>query len=188
MEEAQDSPSNSRRELNEALPRVYEELRRIAHGHLRDERAGHTLNTTALVHEAYLRLAGVRAVDWQDRPHFLSMASRAMRRVLVDYARARRRQKRDAASAPLMIEGPSGLGVSDVDELIALDEALTRLETIDARQSRVVECRFFAGLDIDETAQVLGISPASVKRDWTVCRAWLNAELAGGSEPEREDK
>lgn len=179
MEQAPDASPDPRRELDEALPRVYEELRRIAHWHLHAERPAHTLNTTALVHEAYLRLTGISAVDWRDRSRFLSMASRAMRRVLIDYARTRSRAKRDASVSPLLIQG-ADLSLNDIDDLLALDEALTRLEAVNARHCRVVECRFFGGLEIEETAEVLGISPASVKRDWTACRAWLNAELTRG--------
>jgi RNA polymerase sigma factor (TIGR02999 family) len=162
--------------LDEDLPVVYETLKRIARSHLRGERAGHTLNTTALVHEAYLRLVGIGSVDWTDRARFLGMASRAMRRVLIDHARARARLKRSSPQAPFD-EGSRGLPAEDVEELLALDAALHRLETLAPRQCRVVECRFFAGMTNEETAEVLAVSLASVKRDWTIARAFLNAEL-----------
>lgn len=164
-----------RRALDAALPAVYEELRRIARVHLRSERSGHTLNTTSLVHEAYLRLAGVHGVDWLDRSHFLGMASRAMRRVLIDYARARHRQKRSGVA--LEIDGPVVFPIERSADLLLLDEALDRLEALEPRQCRVVECRFFGGMTNDETAEVLQISLATVKRDWALARAWLNAEL-----------
>jgi RNA polymerase sigma-70 factor, ECF subfamily len=157
---------------------VYHELRRIAHAHLRGERPGHTLNTTALVHEAYLKLVGVERVEWQDRAHFYAAAAGAMRRILIDYARTRKRVKRggeNAVQVPLV--EALDLAVERSEDLLALDEALTRLETQNQRQGRVVECRCFAGLSVDETAAALGISPATVKRDWDFSRAWLNREL-----------
>ena len=179
--ESQDS--EERAGLDQHLPAVYEELRRIAHAHLRHERGDHTLNTTSLVHEAYLRLAGLHVIDWQNRSQFLGMASRAMRRILIDYARSRSRQKRTAPTAVLTIEAPVALPIARAEDLLLLDDALTRLEDIEPRQCRVVECRFFAGMTNDETADALDISIATVKRDWTLARAWLNAELAAAGMP-----
>jgi RNA polymerase sigma factor (TIGR02999 family) len=165
--------------LARLMPIVYGELRRIAHAQLRGERPGHTLNTTALVHEAYLKLTNLRHVEWRDRAHFFAMAARLMRRILIDYARARKREKRgsDAVHVPLA-EAVDIPGRVAADDLLALDEALARLEAHSERQCRVVECRCFAGLTVEETAAALGISVATVKRDWTFSRAWLNRELA----------
>ncbi|HXI19966.1 MAG TPA: sigma-70 family RNA polymerase sigma factor [Gemmatimonadales bacterium] len=175
--------SVGRREaLDRLMPVVYEELRSVAHRQLRHERQGHTLNTTALVNEAYLKLVNVRQVQWRDRAHFFAMAARVMRRVLIDYARARRREKR--GGDPVVVPLDEGLGLTEdrADDLVALDDALIRLEAISERQCRVVEYRCFAGLSVEETATVLEISPATVKRDWAFARAWLNRELdpAGG--------
>ena len=163
--------------LDRLMPLVYDELRRIAHGQLRGERPGHTLSTTALVHEAYLKLVNLRQMEWQHRAHFFGVAARLMRRILIDYARARKREKRGGE----MIQVPLAEGlvapVERVEALVALDEALTRLEARNPRQSRVVECRCFAGMSVEETAAALGTSPATVKRDWAFSRAWLNREL-----------
>jgi RNA polymerase sigma-70 factor (ECF subfamily) len=171
--------------LGQLMPVVYKELRRIAHAQLRRERPGQTLNTTALVHDAYIRLVDVRQVEWRDRGHFFAMAARLMRRVLIDYARAKKREKRgaDAVHVPL-VEALDVPVLSATDDLLALDEALVRLEARSERQCRVVECRCFAGMTVEETAAALGISVATVKRDWTFSRAWLNRDLAssdGGS-------
>jgi len=165
--------------LDRLMPIVYGELRRIAHAQLRGERPGHTLNTTALVHEAYLKLTNLRQVEWRDRAHFFAMAARLMRRILIDYARARQREKRggDAVHVPLAEAQDIPLGRA-ADDLLALDEALARLETQSERQCRVVGCRCFAGMTVEETAAALGISVATVKRDWTFSRAWLNRGLA----------
>jgi len=165
--------------LDRLMPIVYDKLRRIAHAQLRGERPEHTLNTTALVNEAYLKLVNVRQVEWRDRAHFFAVAARLMRRILIDYARARQREKRggDAVHVPLAEAQDIPLGRA-ADDLLALDEALARLETQSERQCRVVECRCFAGMTVEETAAALGISVATVKRDWTFSRAWLNRELA----------
>jgi len=165
--------------LDRLMPIVYDKLRRIAHAQLRGERPEHTLNTTALVNEAYLKLVNVRQVQWRDRAHFFAMAARLMRRILIDYARARQREKRggDAVHVPLAEAQDVPLGRA-ADDLLALDEALARLETQSERQCRVVECRCFAGMTVEETAAALGISVATVKRDWTFSRAWLNRALA----------
>ena len=166
--------------VDRLVPILYDELRRIAHRRMRRERVGHTLGTTALVHEAYLELAGLDRMEWRDRAHFLAVAARAMRRVLIDYAVQRRAQKRDGGrrAVPLdEVEDILTLSGQRADELLALDEALRRLDAVSERQCRVVECRFFAGMSVEETAEALGTSPATVKRDWTVARAWLHREL-----------
>jgi RNA polymerase sigma factor (TIGR02999 family) len=167
--------------LEELVPVLYEQLRQIARQHLRGERAGHTLQTTALVHEAYLRLIGAEELAVRDHCHFLALASRLMRQVLVDHARARLTAKRSAGlkvtlSAALDVSDQPAVEVLAVD-VLAVDEALTRLSLLDPQQGQVVELRFFGGLSIDETSQALSISAATVKRDWTTARAWLRREL-----------
>jgi len=166
----------ARGSVDELVAAVYRELRKIAHHCLRRERRGHTLNTTALVNEAYLKLAGLDRVLWRDRAHFLSIAARAMRRVLVDYAVARKTRKRGGGQR-VSLETVELQIDHRLDDVIAVDDALTRLERLNTRLARVVECRFFAGLNVEETADALALSPATVKRDWTVARAWLNREL-----------
>jgi RNA polymerase sigma-70 factor (ECF subfamily) len=158
------------------VPIVYGELRRLAHHYMRGERAGHTLQTTALVNEVYLRLAGIDALHWRDRAHFFAMAATLMRRVLVDYARQRGREKRGAGVAVSSLDDHAVAPQPAVD-IVALDEALERLAAVDPQQSRVVELRFFAGLSVEETAEALGISPATVKRDWATAKLWLYNEL-----------
>jgi RNA polymerase sigma factor (TIGR02999 family) len=162
--------------LDRLVPIVYDELRRLAHYHMQGERAGHTLQTTALVNEVYLRLAGIKGLQWRDRAHFFAMAGTLMRRVLVDYARWQRREKRGGGVAAISLDGHAIAAAPAVD-LEALDEALQRLAAVDPQQCRVVELRFFGGLSIEETAEALGISPATVKRDWTTARTWLHHEL-----------
>ena len=165
--------------LDELLPLVYDELRAIAHGQLRRERAGHTINTTALVHEAYLKLVDQQEVDWQNRSHFYAIAARAMRRILVDYARRRSRQKRGGGAVHVTLqEGLQAFSSEFSDTLLALNESLQRLETINPRHGRVVECRYFGGLTIEETADALDISTATVNRDWKLACAWLKRDLA----------
>ncbi len=162
--------------LDRLIPIVYDELRRIAHGQLRGEHPGHTLNTTALVHETYLRLVKIDRVEWQDRVHFFAVAAQLMRRVLIDSARTRNRDKRGGAAPHVPLsewDGP----VQQPDDFLVLEEALARLEALNARQCRVVECRCFAEMSVEETAAALGTSPATVKRDWAFARAWLNREL-----------
>ena len=163
--------------LDHVFPAVYEELRRVAHRHLRGERPGHTLGTTALVHEAYLELAKLDHVRWPGHAYVLASASRAMRRILVDYAVARRAQKRGGGVAAEPLDDAVAMAVERGDDLLALDEALERLAAVSERSARVVECRFFGGMSVEETAEALGTSPATVKRDWTTARAWLNREL-----------
>jgi RNA polymerase sigma-70 factor, ECF subfamily len=160
------------------LPLVYEELRRLARGYMARERDNHTLQPTALVHEAFLRLVDQRDVAWQDRAHFLAIAAQAMRRVLLDHARRHRAKKRDGGQRETLDEGALGdaRGSASLD-ILALDQALVRLADFDPRALRVVELRYFAGLDVEETAEVLGLSTATVKRDWRDARAWLRREL-----------
>ena len=169
-----------RRALDELMPLVYDELRRLASRHMRGERSGHTLQTSALVNEAYLRLAGHEEIQWQDRVHFFAVASQTMRRVLVDHARRRGNQKRGGDARKVALD--EALVVSDerAAEVIALDEALARLAEVAPRKSQLVELRFFGGLSIEEAAEVLGVSPGTVMRDWTFTKAWLRKEIAGG--------
>jgi RNA polymerase sigma-70 factor (ECF subfamily) len=161
------------------VPLVYEELRRLAHHYMRNEREGHTLQTTALVNELYLRLAGIDAVGWQDRAHFFAMAATLMRRVLVDYARQRGRDKRGGGLSVISLDD-NVIAPQRAVDVIALDEALERLAAVDPQQGRVVELRFFAGLSVKETAEALNISPATVKRDWATAKLWLYNELTTG--------
>jgi RNA polymerase sigma-70 factor (ECF subfamily) len=160
------------------VPLVYEELRRLAHYYLRGERAGHTLQTTALVNELYVRLAGIKDLQWRDRAHFFAMAGTLMRRVLVDYARYRGRDKRGGGLLVTSLDDHAVTPGQSVD-ILALDEALERLATVDPQQGRIVELRFFAGLSVEETAAALDISPATVKRDWATAKMWLHRELTG---------
>ena len=163
--------------FDELFPLVYDVLRRIAHRKLGGERSGHTLATTDLVHEAYLKLVRLDRIEWQGRAHFLALAARAMRNILVDYALRRRTEKRGGAYQRVTMGEGLAIAEASGSDVLAVHAALERLQAIDERQSRVVECRFFAGMSIEETADALGISPASVKRDWALARAWLNREL-----------
>jgi RNA polymerase sigma factor (TIGR02999 family) len=167
--------------VDRILPIVYDELRQIAHRHLQGERRNHTLDTGAVVHEAYVKLVGLTHMTWQNRAHFLAIAAQAMRRVLVDYAVSRNAQKRGGTRQRLDIAEARLTTATPSETVVALDEALRRLEATHARLSRVVECRYFAGMSIDETARALDLSPATVKRDWQMARAWLNRELQGQS-------
>jgi RNA polymerase sigma factor (TIGR02999 family) len=164
--------------LEPILARVYDELRRIARRRLRRERVGHTLAATELVHEAFLKLVPLDRVDWRNRAHFYAIASRAMRNVLVDHAVRRGAAKRGGGAPVLSMTEADATTEQPLDDLIALSEALARLERLDARQAQVVECRFFAGLSLDETAEALNTSAATVSRDWAFARAWLHNELA----------
>jgi len=159
---------------------VYDELRRLAAYYLNRERPDHTLQPTALVHEAYLRLCAETEADWGSRAHFFGAASRLMRRILVDHARARLAMKRGGGRLRVSgIEGLSPAAGADID-LIALDEALNELAMLDPQQSQIVDVRFFGGLSVEETAEALGVSPATVKRDWTTAKAWLRRRLTSG--------
>ena len=160
------------------MPLVYDDLRRQAHRFLRRERVNHTLQTTGLVHEAYIRLIDQKHVTWQNRAHFFGIASQMMRRILVNYAVERSREKRGGGAPRITLsEAIPGSCNENENELIALDQALVRLEKLDERQARIVEMKYFTGLTIEETAEVLSISPATVKREWTMAKAWLRAEL-----------
>jgi RNA polymerase sigma factor (TIGR02999 family) len=167
-----------REAFDELLPYIYDELRRIAHRHRRGERADHTLTTTALVHEAYLKLADQRVMDFQNRAHFLAIAAQAMRRILVSHARARHAAKRGEGHAPVALDEAFQLfDDKRVKDVLDLDEALQRLHEINPRHAEIVQCRFFGGLTIEETAQTLDIAPITVTRDWRMARAWLKHEL-----------
>lgn len=163
--------------VDQVLPFIYDELRRIAHRRLRAEQTGHTLETTGLVHEAYLRLVGGATLEFESRAHLLAVAAQAMRHVLIDSAVNRKAQKRGGGTLPLSLDAAPIVAETRSDDLLALDDALQRLGAIDERLARVVECRYFGGMSIEETAAALGTSPATVKRDWTLARAWLNREL-----------
>jgi RNA polymerase sigma factor (TIGR02999 family) len=168
--------------LERLMPLVYEELHRIASRYLAHERSDHTLQSTALVHEAFVRLVDQRRVGWENRAQFFGLAAQAMRRILVDHARARNRQKRGASANRIALESiapPAAFDPVDPADAIALDSALQKLDGIDSVQARIVELRFFGGLTVDETADVLDTSPSTVKREWTLAKAWLYRELAG---------
>jgi RNA polymerase sigma-70 factor (ECF subfamily) len=165
--------------LDALLPLVYEELRRQAARYMKRERIGHTLQATALVNEAYLRLIDVQNVQWQNRAHFFAMAARLMRRILVDAARSKGYQKRGGGAPMLSLEEALVVPIERADDLVALDEALTALTAVDARKSQVVEMRFFGGLSLDETAEALHVSRDTVKRDWKMAKLWLLRELRG---------
>ena len=167
-----------RNDLEALLPLVYDELRRLAHYHLRNERPGHTLQTTALVHEAYFRLVGQDLPEWESRAHFFAIAAQLMRQILVDYARRRRASKRGSGVCMLTLDDALALSRRKDVDVIALDDALNTLAERDPRQSRVVELRFFAGLSLEETSEVMGIATATVQRDWTMARAWLHREIS----------
>ena len=177
-----DLRSGDKEALAKLIPLVYDELHRLAEHYMRNERVGHTLQPTALINEAYLRLASAEKA-WQHRAHFVAVAAGTMRRVLIDHARKQKAAKRGGEQAALPLEdSPEFLSAvltkERSEELIGLDEALTRLQELDPRQSQVVELRFFGGLTVEETAEVLGISPKTVKRDWAVARAWLHGEMS----------
>jgi len=156
---------------------VYEELRRLAGGYMRRERVDHTLQPTALVHEAYLKLIDQQSVNWQSRTHFFGIAAQLMRRILIDHARGHSRQKRGGEQKKVSLDEAFAFAEQQADELLAVDDSLNRLAEIDPRQARVVELRFFGGLSVEEAAEVLGVSPKTIKRDWSVAKAWLYADL-----------
>ena len=169
----------TKEELDALMPLVYDELRRQAARYLRREQAGHSLQTTALIHEAYVRLVDQRNVQWQNRAHFFGIAAQMMRRILVDHARTKKRVKRGGSNIRISL-GDADIAVKGQEiDIVALDAALERLAAIDEQQSRVVELRFFSGLTVEETAEVMGISKATVKRDWSMAKAWLHRELSG---------
>lgn len=161
----------------EVLPLIYDELRRLAAHFMARERPGHTLQATGLVHEAYLRLVDQQQADWKNRAHFYGAAAGVMRRILVDYARAHRARKRGGDSPRVALDESAGLSAEPLEELIHIDAALTRLAERSRRQVQIVELRYFAGLNVEETAEALAISSKTVKRDWSLARAWLHREL-----------
>lgn len=163
--------------LDHLMPLVERELRQRARGHLRRERPGHLLQTTALLNEAYLRLVRQKDVTWQNRAHFFAIASQAMRRILVDHAKTQRRQKRGGGAPVVSLDDVAVMSPERSQELLDLDAALARLQAFDERKARLVEMRYFAGLSVEETAEVLGVSVATVMRDWRVAKAWLQREL-----------
>jgi RNA polymerase sigma-70 factor (ECF subfamily) len=169
----------NRQALEEMLPLIYDELRRLAHSFLHRERPGHTLQTTALVHEAYLKLIDQRDARWQNRAHFFAIAAQAMRRILIDSARKHVAEKRGGGGEKLALDEVVVFSLEPNTNLIALDLALTRFAEIDSQQSRIIELRYFGGLTIEETAEVMRLSPATIKREWTMARAWLHQALAG---------
>lgn len=159
------------------IPVVYDELRRLATAYMRRERSDHTLQPTALVHEAYLKLVEQRSVDWQGRAHFFAIAAQMMRRILIDHARGHLREKRGEGEKPVPLNEALVFAPEQSLELVKLDQSLKRLAEIDPRQSQIVELRFFGGLTVEQTANVLAISPKTVKRDWNVAKAWLHGDL-----------
>jgi RNA polymerase sigma factor (TIGR02999 family) len=165
------------RALDRLLPEIHDELRKLAASYLRRERPDHTLQPTALVNEAFLKLVDQRKAKWQNRAHFFGIAAQAMRRILVDHARAHSADKRGGEFRKVALDEAHEIGHTVDVDLLALDEALTRLATMDAQQSRIVELRFFGGLTTDETAEVMHISPATIGREWRMAKAWLAAEL-----------
>lgn len=166
--------------LNKLMPLVHEELRKLAHHYMRQERAGHTLQTSALVNEAYLRLVDQPNVRWESRAHFYGIAAQAMRQILVEYARGRAAAKRGGGIRRVELDEATILMNEPAAELVALDEALKNLSALDERKSRVVELRFFGGMSVEETAEVLDIHPNTVVRDWSMAKAWLRRELEHG--------
>jgi RNA polymerase sigma factor (TIGR02999 family) len=173
--------------LDQLMPIVYDELRRQAARYLRREQPGHTLQTTALIHEAHVRLVDQRDVQWQNRAHFFGIAAQLMRRILVDHARTKKRVKRGGSDVRVSLDDAT-VAVKGQDlDVVALDEALDRLAQIDEQQSRVVELRFFSGLTVEETAEVMHISKATVKRDWSMAKAWLHRELSGDTDQDGRD-
>ncbi len=165
--------------LDHLVPLVYDELRRQARRYLRREQVGHTLQTTALIHEAYLRLIDQNNVQWQNRAHFFGISAQLMRRILVDHARGKHREKRGGSAVRVSLVDATAVSKGQDLNVVALDEALERLSQIDEQQAKIVELRFFSGLTVEETAEVLGISTATVKRDWRMAKAWLHRELSG---------
>jgi len=173
--------------LEELTPLVYAELHRLAGKYMRRERAGHPLQTTALVNEAYVRLVDLRQVRWQNRAHFFGVAAQLMRHILVDFARARLRAERGGYKQQVSLEEAAVVSKEKSADFIALDDALKTLAEIDPRKSRMVELRFFGGLSVEETAEALNVSPRTVQREWNLARDWLYRELSKGKKTERDD-
>lgn len=164
--------------LEKLTPQVYRELHRAAKGCMRGERDGHTMQTTALINELYLRLTDLKGIPWQNRAHFFAVCARQMRRILTDQARARQSHKRGRGAIPISLEAVPLVSSRPQPELLAIDDALTALTKVDSRKAQVVELRFFGGLSVEETAEVLGVSPDTVVRDWKLAKAWLLRELS----------
>lgn len=180
----QDWSVGNREALDKLLPLVYNELRRLAHSYLTHERPDHTLQTTALVHEAYMKLIDQRSVNWENRAQFFAISAQAMRRILLDNARRHSAAKRGSGGQKISLDEVATLSSDSANEsLIALDMALRQLEIIDSVQSKIVELRYFGGLTIEETAEVLKISPSSIQREWTIARAWLYKAITGAPDP-----
>jgi RNA polymerase sigma factor (TIGR02999 family) len=169
--------NGDRAALDQLMPLVYDELRRLAHHYLARERIGHTLQTSALVNEVYLKLVNERAMQWQNRAHFFAVAAQLMRTILVDYARRRNYAKRGGGAPRVSFDEALAVSNEQTAELIALDDALSALAALDARKSKVAERRFFGGLSVEETAEVLKVSPVTVMREWRLAKAWLHREL-----------
>ena len=177
-------PADNQDVAGQLVPLIYDELRRIASAQMRRERAGHTLQATAVVHEAYMRLAGEQEIQWQSRAHFFAIAARAMRQVLLDYARQRHAGKRGGEGAQKVeIDVDLLAGANRIEDIVAIDEVVTRLSELDQQQGRIVELRFFGGLSVEETAEAMGISDSTVKREWRLAKAWLHRELAAAESP-----
>ena len=174
-----ESSRGNKAALDELMPLVYKELRRLAESHLEHEREGHTLQATALVHEAYLRLVDQQNVDWKNRAQFFALAATMMRRILVNHAEAHHAAKRGGHQTKLALDDVISFFQEEKVDLLALDEALERLARLDERQAQIVELRFFGGLTVDEAADVLQMSPATVKREWRMAKTWLARELSG---------
>ena len=168
--------------LNKLIPLVYQELRRLARYYMRRERADHTLQTSALVNEAYIRLVDYRKMRFQDRAHFMAVAAQAMRRILVEYARGHTREKRGGDARKVSLDEAATLADGKAADMVALDDALKMLAEFDPRKSRIVELRYFGGLNIDETAEIIGVSAATVKREWTTARIWLHRQVTNVSD------
>lgn len=172
--------------LEELVPLIYKQLRSLAHGILYGERPGHTLQTTALVHEAYLKLIDQKDARWQNRAHFFAIAAQAMRRILIDSARKHGASKRGGKGERVSLTDAAEIVLEPDKDLLALDEALNRLAELDERQSKIVELRYFGGLTVEETAEVMNISPATIKREWAMARAWLHQALTEEESDERQ--
>jgi len=166
--------------LDQLIPLVSTELHRLAHHYMRRERAGHTLQTTALVNEAYVRLVDASRIEWRDRAHFFAVSANLMRRILVDFARKRRYQKRGGGSVMIALDEDDIPSPQPGPDIVALDEALEALAAFDPRAATIVELRFFGGLTVEETAEVVGVSPRTIKREWAAAKAWLLGEMGGG--------
>ena len=175
--------AGDQQESHRLLTLVYDDLRRLARWYLQREPAGHTLQPTALVNEAFLKLIDQTKVDWRGRSHFFAVGAQAMRRILVNHAKSKKRIKRGGGAKRVPLDEPLAVSVDSDDDVLALDEALKRLAELDARQAKLVELRFFGGLSVEETAEVLGVSKRTVEREWTACRAWLRRELSDQDEP-----